>query len=81
VTVKAGTRVQVQEVQSQSSYYSVNDFRLHFGLGEAAKADSVVIRWPNGQTETLRNVAAGQVIYVKEGQGIVRTEKFRPRQA
>src|SRR5262249_35834310 len=52
VTLRAGTRVQVQEVQSQSSYYSVNDFRLHFGLGAATKADSIVVRWPNGGSQT-----------------------------
>ena len=77
VTVKVGARVQVQEVQSQASYYSVNDFRLHFGLGTATQADAVVVRWPNGQSETLRSVAGDQVVYVKEGQGIIRTEKFR----
>jgi len=80
VTVKAGQRTQVQEVQSQSSYYSVNDFRLHFGLGAAAQADSVMIRWPNGLTETLRDVLGNQVVYVKEGQGIIRAVKFRQRQ-
>jgi hypothetical protein len=77
VTVKVGPRIQVQEVQSQGSYYSVNDFRLHFGLGTATQADSIVVRWPNGQSETLRGVPGDQVIYVKEGQGIIRTEKFR----
>jgi hypothetical protein len=76
VAVTSGTRLQVQEVQSQSSYYSVNDFRLHFGLGAAGKADSVVVRWPNGRSETLRDVASGQLIHVREGQGITRTEKF-----
>jgi len=80
VTLKTGPRAQVQEVQSQSSYYSVNDFRLHFGLGAATKADSVVIRWPNGLTETLRDVPGNQVVYVKEGQGIIRTEKVPQRQ-
>jgi len=76
VEVKVGTRVQVQEVQSQTSYYSVNDFRLHFGLGASRKADTVVVRWPNGQIETLRDVPGDQLVYVKEGQGIIRREKF-----
>ena len=33
VTVRYGGKTQVQEVLSQSSYLSVNDPRLHFGLG------------------------------------------------
>ena len=36
VTVRYGDKVQAQEVLSQSSYLSVNDSRLHFGLGESA---------------------------------------------
>src|SRR5205085_11524955 len=39
VTARYGGRVQAQEVLSQSSFYSVNDFRLHFGLGQAETAD------------------------------------------
>ena len=36
VTVRYGDKIQAQEVLSQSSYLSVNDSRLHFGLGPAA---------------------------------------------
>jgi hypothetical protein len=34
------------------------------------------VRWPSGAVDTLKNVAANQVVYVKEGQGIVNTMKF-----
>jgi hypothetical protein len=57
-------------VQSQSSFLSCNDFRLHFGLGQARSAE-VRIRWPNGEWQTLLNVAANQLVTVKEGPGIV----------
>jgi enediyne biosynthesis protein E4 len=70
VVVRHGKKVQVQEVLSQSSYYSVNDSRLHFGLGTEKIAD-VGIRWPNGLKEELKGVAADQMIVVKEGSGIV----------
>jgi hypothetical protein len=33
----------IDEVITGSSYYSRTDFRLHFGLGAAAKADFVEI--------------------------------------
>ncbi len=77
VTVHYGDKIQVQEVLSQSSYLSVNDSRLHFGLGAAASAD-VEIRWPLGRTEELAKVAADQLIWVKEGSGISRAERFAP---
>ncbi len=70
VVVRYGKKVQVQEVLSQSSYYSVNDSRLHFGLGAEKTAD-VSIRWPNGLKEELKGVTADQLIVVREGSGIV----------
>ena len=80
VTVRYGDKVQSQEVLAQSSYLSVNDSRLHFGLGPASVAD-VEIRWPLGRVEKLAKVAADQLILVKEGAGITRTEKFARRNA
>jgi hypothetical protein len=77
VTVRYGDKIQVQEVLSQSSYLSMNDSRLHFGLGPAAVAD-VEIRWPLGRIEKLAKVAADQLIWVKEGSGISRAERFAP---
>jgi hypothetical protein len=75
VTARYGGKVQAQEVLSQSSFYSSNDPRLHFGLGAAGTAD-IEIRWPNGGLEKLVGVPANQLIVVKEGSGIVRTDKF-----
>lgn len=78
VTVRYGDKIQAQEVLSQSSYLSVNDSRLHFGLGSATVAD-VQIRWPLGRIERLTSVAANQLIRVKEGAGITSTERFGAR--
>ena len=76
IDVRAGDRKQTQEVHSQSSYYSVNDLRLHFGLGSASKADELTVRWPNGKRETLQDVPADRVVYIEEGSGIVRSQKL-----
>ncbi len=76
VTVHYGGKMQAQEVLAQSSYLSVNDKRLHFGLGEIATVD-IDIRWPCGATEKLSNVPADQLIQVTEGSGITHTQKFR----
>ena len=72
VRLKAGAQLQFQEVTSQSSYYSHNDQRLHFGLGQDKKADSIEILWPNGDREILQNVTANKIVTIKEGSGIVR---------
>jgi len=70
-----GERRQVQEVQAQSSFYSANDRRLHFGLGAATSAD-LTIRWPSGATERVAGVAADQLVVVREGKGIERRQRF-----
>jgi len=65
VTARYGGRVQAQEVLSQSSFYSANDLRLHFGLGPAETAD-LEIRWPDGAKQTLARVKANQILTVRE---------------
>jgi hypothetical protein len=70
VLVHYAGHVQAQEVLSQSSYYSCNDSRLHFGTGQAAVAD-VAIYWPGGVVEKYPNVKCDQLITVRESQGIV----------
>jgi hypothetical protein len=70
VVVHYAGKKQAQEVLSQSSFYSANDPRLHFGLGAEKTAD-VEIRWPSGLQEKLPAVAANQLITVQEGKGIV----------
>ena len=78
VTVRYGDKVQAQEVLSQSSYLSVNDGRLHFGLGPVTAAD-IQIRWPSGQKDKLAAVPADQLVWVTEGLGITRTQKLAIR--
>ena len=78
VTASYGGKIQAQEVLSQASFYSANDLRLHFGLGAAESAD-LEIRWPNGARETLAKVAANRLITVREGSGIVKTDRFGAR--
>jgi hypothetical protein len=66
VTVTVGGRSTTRPVLSQSSYYSHDDLRLHFGLGAHATADSILIRWPGGMTETLTNVKGDRGLTIRE---------------
>jgi hypothetical protein len=70
VLVRYGDRRQVQEVMSQSSFFSCNDSRLHFGLGEAIAAD-VTVHWPNGTMEKYPAMKCDQLITIREGRGVV----------
>ena len=53
VRVVAGDVTQVDEVRGGGSYFSQNDLRVHFGLGDYAGAVRVEVRWPNGSEETV----------------------------
>jgi enediyne biosynthesis protein E4 len=70
VLVRYGGKVQAQAVLSQSSFYSCNDPRLHFGLGSVGKVD-IEIFWPNGLHERHSQIAANQLVTLKEGAGQV----------
>jgi len=70
VVLHYGSRTQAQEVMSQSSFYSANDPRLHFGLGDETSAD-IEIRWPSGLQEKFKAVAADQLVVIKEGVGVL----------
>jgi hypothetical protein len=78
VTIVAGGMTQTDEVRSGGSYLSQNDLRLHFGLAQATRIDSVEIRWPSGAVEKLTNIPADHFYSVLEGSGIVSAEKIRP---
>ena len=67
VTVRANGHQQTQEVRSGGGYISQSDFRLHFGLGTASKADVIEVRWPSGVIQKLENVPANQILTIKEG--------------
>ena len=67
---------QIDEVRSGGGYISQNDLRIHFGLGKADKVELLEVRWPSGQVDTMKDVKVNQLVMVKEGQGIVKTEEF-----
>jgi len=76
VLARYGGKLQAQEVLSQSSYLSASDPRLHFGLGSATTAD-IEIHWPLGLVEKYSALAAGQLVTIREGAGIVKGRPFR----
>jgi hypothetical protein len=69
ISIKAGARTLVDEVRSGSSYNSSSDMRVHFGLGSAAKVDSIQIRWPSSLVERFDNLPVDSIQTLKEGSG------------
>ncbi len=66
IKVTAGGRVQYRHVSFAAGYASSSAAPTHFGLGPAASAGLIEIRWPSGSVQELKDVAADRVIRVKE---------------
>src|SRR6185436_19896732 len=55
----------------RSSDLNCANLDQHFGLGDAAVADSFAITWPSGRRETWAAVAADRFLPLVEGTGTV----------
>ena len=69
VTVSSGGSREARVALSQSSYYSHDDLRLHFGLGAHEKADEIEVRWPSGHVDVRRDVGGRRVVTIEESAG------------
>jgi hypothetical protein len=58
------------EVRRGGGYLSSNDPRVHFGLGDAAKVDSVEIHWPDGVVEKVGLAGVDRIYTVEESKGV-----------
>ena len=67
VTLFAGGRAQMREVQRGSGYLSQNDGRVLFGLGAATAVERVEIRWPSGRTQLVEQPEIRRYVVVQEG--------------
>ncbi len=79
VFVYSGDARQQQVLRSGSSYLSQSEQVLTFGLGLHSQADEVAVRWPSGQVDRIKTVAAGQTVTIEEGKGVVAARPFAPR--
>ena len=63
--VYAGGKMQYQQLMLTRGFMSSTEPRLHFGLGDAAFADSVLIVWPDKHWELLKHVVANGPLVVR----------------
>jgi hypothetical protein len=69
VRVQTPGTLQVREINNAASYQSASDIRLHVGLGAAKVIPQIEILWPSGIRQILKDVAANQILTVKEAGG------------
>ena len=77
VRVSAGGLSQIREIAGGGSYLSQSDLRAHFGLGKAARVESVEVNWPSGEKQAFRDLEADKFYLIEEGAPEVRAQHFR----
>ena len=59
-------KVLFRTISTAGSYASANDPRAFFGLGKETTIRQVVIRWPSGKEQVLRDLQVNQVLTIQE---------------
>ena len=83
VRVRAGGQLQSGYLTLSRGFMSAGDPTLHFGLGNAASIDELVVRWPSGQSQSFKHLAADRLYTITEPDGAPRpsekNESNRPK--
>ena len=70
VTVAAGQQRWSRVINPAYSYLSSNDPRAHFGLGNAAIIDQILVRWPDGVGEAFPGGDVNKLLTLRRGEGV-----------
>ena len=71
-------QLQTLEQNPARGYLSNVSFTLHFGLGNAEKADSMLITWSSGKVQKLYDIKANQVVSLAEKDALDKTSTAKP---
>jgi hypothetical protein len=77
VTLYAGGKSQIRYTKSTNGFLRQDNPWVHFGLGLVTAIDSVVIKWPLGSTEVLKDVSINQYHEIKEGESTSRVNLIK----
>lgn len=70
VILTAGGTTQFQEMTLTRGFQSSVAPQLHFGIGKAAKADSIKIIWPDSKVQILTNIEKNQFLKIEYAEAI-----------
>ena len=80
VTLYADGKRQIRYTKAATTWKIQDNPYVHFGIGKATSIDSVVIRWPRGDVEVLKNLAINQYHKIVElaGTGVQERNAEQP---
>jgi hypothetical protein len=62
----------LRHCQTDGSYMSASDVRVHIGIGSNTSVKSIEITWPSGSKSTVTDVPVDKTSTVTEGSSTVR---------
>ncbi len=65
IEARAGSLRMTRAVSGGDGFLSASERTAHFGLGDAATVDELVVTWPDGRVDRLADVAADRTIVVE----------------
>ena len=65
ITIKSNEGFQMKEHHLNRGYLSSVEDKIHFGLGEGKKVDSLWVEWPDGNRQLLTDINANQNIDIQ----------------
>ena len=78
VKVKGAAVPLIKTVQAGGGFLSQSSKRLTFGVGEAKKIESVVVRWPSGKVHHFKQLRVGEMYELAEGSEEPVDRTYRP---
>ena len=70
LSITAGGRTMRRDVRTGYSYLAANDPRVHVGLGDLTKVESITVRWPDGTRERFGPFEADRIVEIRRGGGM-----------
>jgi PKD repeat protein len=67
---------QIRDIRSGIGFRYMGTLNAHFGLGNAAVIDSVIVRWPSGNVDLVCNPDKNSVLHIIENSGAVPLAAF-----
>ncbi len=68
--------MQIREINGGRGATGQDAHAMHFGLGQVAKVDSIIISWPSGAKQKLYDIAVNQFLTIEQ-EGNIPPTRFR----
>jgi hypothetical protein len=70
LSIAAGTKTLRRDVRTGYSYLAANDPRVHVGLGDVTKVESITVRWADGTRERFGPFEVDRIVDIRRGSGV-----------